>query len=226
MKSAPSFCSSSTIRRPSAASFTGAELGNCGTGPSSIGPEIIIRGPSIFPSAILLRHFFSASRSPPISRTPVTPFATNNTGVIFSSAGIHAPNISCTCISHSPGIRYLPRPSTILAVFGTDVAPLLPTCDIRLPSTITVTSARTGDPVASIRLTCVIARTASCPVRIAAPEPRTTRSTEMNTIFFTMNRLARGQILPAAQKKHKSLPWPDPGPQGGSYDIRIPDRSP
>src|ERR1700675_444489 len=113
-------------------------------------------------------------------------------------------------MSHSPGIRYLSLPSTTLAVFGMGVAPLLPTCEICLPSTITVISACTGVPVASIKLTWVIARAGSCAGATGTPGTRRIRNNEMPPNCLSMSPLARGQILTAEEQKHKSHSHPSP----------------
>src|SRR5580704_14901062 len=109
-------------------------------------------------------------------------------------------------MSQSPGIRYLLRPSTTLAAFGTVVEALFPSCKICLPWTITVMSACTGAPVASIRFTWIIARMDSCPITIRLTEIRNVKNNRGRTIFLSNEHLAKAQILLAAEWKHKSTP--------------------
>ncbi len=115
MKSAPRRFKSSTAFRPSSGLATATELGNRGFGPSSMGPEVTIRGPSSFPCEISLRHRWRTSSSPPMSRTEVTPLARNSGKAISSLCGNQSPNTMCTCMSQSPGMRNFPEPSTTWA---------------------------------------------------------------------------------------------------------------
>ncbi len=87
-----------------------------------------------------------------ISRRPVMPYATSRGKTFVPSS--YPP--MWTCISHKPGIRYLPRPSTIIAPVGIRSRPLRPIAAIRSPSTMTVTT-RGRAPVPSMRVTFVTA---------------------------------------------------------------------
>src|SRR5262249_40794623 len=60
-------------------------------------------------------------------------------------------------MSHRPGMRYFPLPSTTRAPSGTPTSPNLPTTVIRSPVTTTVMSGRAGAPVASMTVTPVMA---------------------------------------------------------------------
>src|SRR6516164_2499659 len=60
-------------------------------------------------------------------------------------------------MSHNPGMRYFPLPSTTRAPSGTLTSPDLPTAVIRSPVTTTVMSGRAGAPVASMTVTPVMA---------------------------------------------------------------------
>src|SRR4029077_5374464 len=60
-------------------------------------------------------------------------------------------------MSHRPGMRYFPLPSTTRAPSGTRTSPDLPTAVIRSPVTTTVMSGRAGAPVASMTVTPVMA---------------------------------------------------------------------
>src|SRR6516165_1858157 len=60
-------------------------------------------------------------------------------------------------MSHRPGMRYLPLPSTTRAPPGTPTTSDLPTAVIRSPVTTTVISGRAGVPVASMTVTPVMA---------------------------------------------------------------------
>src|SRR5262252_2278396 len=62
-----------------------------------------------------------------------------------------------TCMSHRPGMRYFPLPSTTRAPSGTLTSPDLPTAVIRSPVTTTVMSGRAGAPVESMTVTPVMA---------------------------------------------------------------------
>jgi hypothetical protein len=87
-----------------------------------------------------------------MSRTPVMPYATSRGRTFVPSS--YPP--MWTCISHMPGIRYLPRPSTIVAPVGIRSRPLRAIAAIRSPSTMTVTS-RGLAPVPSMSVTFVTA---------------------------------------------------------------------
>ncbi len=160
MKSTPRALRSSTTLRPSAALATGAELGKRGVGPSSIGPAMTMRGPNSFPAAMSARHCMRTSRSPPMSRTPVTPLATNMGSTTFSFRGIQSPNTVWTCMSQSPGIRYFPAAFTTFASAGACTSPLFPRSAMCPSLTMTVMSGCNGPPVASMTFTCVNARVA------------------------------------------------------------------
>ena len=73
MKSTPRSFNIRTARRPSSGVTIGSAAGNCVFGPSSMGPETIIRGPASLPEATSRRAARIGSRSLPMSRTPVTP---------------------------------------------------------------------------------------------------------------------------------------------------------
>jgi hypothetical protein len=57
----------------------------------------------ISPAAISLRHSMRTGTSPPISRTPVTPFATNNGRIMSRPPGNQSPKAECmgTCKAKS-----------------------------------------------------------------------------------------------------------------------------
>ena len=114
-----------------------------------------MRGPIRSPEAVRARQRFRVSRSPPMSRTPVTPLMMNSAGVILSSSGIHSPKISWTCMSQRPGMRNLPDASTVVADWGTVVEDDLPSCAILRPATTTVMSGCGAEPVASMTVTWV-----------------------------------------------------------------------
>ena len=74
----------------------------------------------------------SSSWSPPMSRSVVTPLATNSCSA--------EPRVleTCVCMSTRPGIRNLPRPSTRRASAGMRSVAEAPTAAMRCPSTTTV----------------------------------------------------------------------------------------
>ncbi len=157
MKSTPLAFSSSTAFLPSSGVAIESELGKRDFGPSSMGPAITMRGPRSVPAEISRFHASRVSRSPPMSRTPVTPLATNKGKLTSRPPGIHSPKIVWTCISHRPGIRNLPLASTIFASLGSLDLPVFSILMMRSPRSVTVMSGWTGDPVASMTLTCVMA---------------------------------------------------------------------
>ena len=127
---------------------------------STTGPVISMRGPTSVPALTLSRHERTRSNSPPMSRTPVTPFAT-------SSARADRPAMPrCTCMSQSPGIMYAPRASIARVPAGG----LAVIARMRSPSITTVRSACTVPLWTSTTLTCAID---TCD---AARDENTTRS--------------------------------------------------
>src|SRR5205807_3544832 len=153
MKSTHLALRSSTALRPSSAVEIETELEKRDLGPSSMGPEMIIRGPRIAPLEVCERHCRRVSRSPPMSRMPVTPLATKSGRDTSFPPGIQSPKMVCTCMSHKPGIRNLLRPSTIFVLGGKETLAVLPTYVIRSPLIITIMPGWTGEPVASMTLT-------------------------------------------------------------------------
>src|SRR5262245_50400656 len=81
-------------------------------------------------------------------RTPVTPWARYIRPNELS--------VRWACMSHSPGIRYLPLPSTTCAPAGMASTPVGPRALIRAPQMRTVVSGWGGLPVASITVTPVM----------------------------------------------------------------------
>lgn len=129
-----------------------------------------------------MRQLCSVARSPPISRTVVTPCATSSgRSVSLLHLGSALTPARWTCISHKPGMRNLPRASITRA--SPDGAVLL-TLAIRSPSIRTVQSVRGGPSVASITVTCVRAREA-----VAVP---TERSRETERIRANLTELMTG----------------------------------
>src|SRR5262249_21094066 len=84
-----------------------------------------------------------------IWRTPVTPYRVNS--------GSMAGSTTWACMSHSPGIRYLPRPSITAAPAGTGVVVAGPTAAIRSPRTPAVELGRAVPAATSMTVTGVIA---------------------------------------------------------------------
>src|SRR5438128_2435419 len=81
-------------------------------------------------------------------------------------------------MSHRPGIKTLPVPSTVSAPAGAGMAALLPRATIRPSLMTTVWSGWAGAPVASITVTCVIASTGPVgPAVACAQAPAGHRST-------------------------------------------------
>ena len=77
MKSAPPRARESTTRTASAESETATEISACtGLGPSTIGPGPMTRGTAMRPDFTESRAARRRSSVPPMSRMPVTPYAT------------------------------------------------------------------------------------------------------------------------------------------------------
>src|SRR5687767_8859324 len=112
-----------------------------------------MRGPVITPAAILVRQSSSCPRLLPRSRTPVTPLATR------TGSALAVVQLRWTCMSHRPGMRNWPRPSTTFAPFG--AAPPCSTVAMRPSRTTTVMSARGGPPAVSMTVTWVKAMSAA-----------------------------------------------------------------
>lgn len=113
MKSEPAAARSSTVFRASSGVRTIREEATGRPSASNFGPAATMRGPTRRPASIALRHRLISSKSLPISRTPVTPFAINK----GSDASVASDK--CTCMSQRPAIRNRPAPSTIRASDGT-----------------------------------------------------------------------------------------------------------
>ena len=93
-----------------------------------MGPAATIRGPIRVPFSISRRQLSRASRSPPMSRMPVIPFATRSgNSVCFAHTGFALMPAMWVCMSQSPGIRNFPRASIRRASFGISIDPLLAT---------------------------------------------------------------------------------------------------
>ena len=157
MKSTPRPLSMTTARRPSSGVAIAIAAGNCDFGPSSMGPEMIMRGPSSAPLATSRRAARIGSRSLPMSRTPVIPFATKSGSVTSRPPGTQSPKNVWMCMSQRPGMRNLPFPSTTRAPFGIFVPPDSPTAAMRSPSITTVMFGLAGPPVVSMTVTFVMA---------------------------------------------------------------------
>lgn len=82
--------------------------------PSIFGPEVKMVGPSSWPDAVAVRHSKTLGlRSPAASRTAVMPCARyNGSRLRFSSISAWPPP-KWTCMSHSPGMAYLPFASIV-----------------------------------------------------------------------------------------------------------------
>ncbi|MNM94725.1 hypothetical protein D3C81_1071420 [compost metagenome] len=80
--------------------------------PSIFAPDVSRRGPNSVPLAISPRHCSTCcGRSPEQSRIVVMPWAMySGSSALFSSTSAGPPP-KCTCMSHRPGIRYLPLAS-------------------------------------------------------------------------------------------------------------------
>ena len=138
MKSTPRPASISTARRPSSGVAIAIAAGNCVFGPSSMGPETTMRGPSSVPFATSRRAARIGSRSLPMSRTPVMPLAMKSGSVTSLPPGTQSPKNVWMCMSQRPGIRNLPAPSTTRAPAGTLLPPVRPTAAMRSPWITTV----------------------------------------------------------------------------------------
>src|ERR1700722_10404527 len=158
MKSTPRATSISTARRPSSGVVMAIDAGNWVLGPSSIGPATTMRGPRSFPAAMSARACRTSSRLLPISRTPVIPLATNSGRVTSRPAGACSPKKVCTCMSHRPGIRNFPAPSTTCAPSGIFTWRAGPTCAMRSPSTTTFMSGSAWPFTTSITVTCAMTK--------------------------------------------------------------------
>ena len=157
MKSTPRPLSMTTARRPSSGVEIAIAAGNCDFGPSSIGPEMIMRGPSSAPLATSRRAARIGSRSLPMSRTPVIPLAMKSGSVTSLPPGTQSPKNVWMCMSQRPGMRNFPFPSTARAPFGIFVLPDSPTAAMRSPSMTTVMFGFVGPPVVSMTVTLVMA---------------------------------------------------------------------
>ena len=76
----------------------------------------------------------------------VTPAAKKSSGCHFSGV------CACTCMSTSPGVRNLPRPSMTVEPAGTGVVAAGPTSATRSASMMTVAGVSGGRPVPSIKV--------------------------------------------------------------------------
>ena len=113
MKSAPLLFKSRTAARPSSgrkrSRAARADL-ICRRPTSAPGNKCA--GQSAFPASISLRQPCNAARSPPMSRTVVTPLAIRSgRRVALLHFGSAVTPARCTCMSHRPGMRNFPRPS-------------------------------------------------------------------------------------------------------------------
>src|SRR3984957_7192159 len=169
MKSTPRATSISTARRPSSGVVMAIDAGNWVFGPSSIGPATTIRGPRSFPAAMSARACRTSSRLLPMSRTPVIPLATNSGRVTSRPAGACSPKKVWTCMSHRPGIRNFPAPSTTCAPGGIFTWLPGPTFAMRSPSTTTFMSGSAWPFTTSITVTCAMTK-ADCLALATEPD--------------------------------------------------------
>src|ERR1700722_16065022 len=169
MKSTPRATSISTARRPSSGVVMAIDAGNWVLGPSSIGPATTTRGPRSFPAAMSARACRTSSRLLPMSRTPVIPLATNSGRVTSRPAGACSPKKVWTCMSHRPGIRNFPAPSTTCAPGGIFTWLPGPTFAMRSPSTTTFMSGSAWPFTTSITVTCAMTK-ADCLALATEPD--------------------------------------------------------
>src|SRR5271165_4342150 len=171
MQSVPCCFSETTAARASSAVVT--EIVNCGldheSGPSMMGPQATIFGPSCWPWAIASRRGNTSLATPPMLRVPRTPLAMS----IFRS---RPASRKCECMSHSPGITNLPVPSITLSEVGIVTCFARPTAAMSCPWTRMVMSGCGLPTPGSMMVTCVSARPPDC-VRTTLANPNSAQST-------------------------------------------------
>src|SRR5579864_7547322 len=91
-----------------------------------------------------------------MSRTPVTPLAMKSGRIMSRPPGNQFPKAVCTCMSHRPGIRYLPVASITRAPLGMWNPFELETEMMRLPCTTTVVSGCTEEVAGLMTVACAI----------------------------------------------------------------------
>ena len=205
MKSTPRRLSICTARRPSSGLAIEIDAGNCDLGPSSIGPDTTSRGASRRPSAASSRADRIGSRSLPMSRTPVTPFARKSGSVTSRPPGTQSPKKVCTCMSQSPGIRNFPEPSITRPPSGASTPAAGPMPAMRSPSIRTVMSGRAVALAGSITVTCV--RTTGAGATSAARSPSDNAQETRTRIAARALVIWARNLTPNAASRRRASGW-------------------
>ena len=164
MNVAPAACNSAPAHAPSSGVAARVPLRSVDSAPSMIAPvQASTRGPTIRPAYTSRRTCWISSngRFVPISRMPVS-----HSRPSVEALNTYRPSFSAwVCMSHKPGIRNLPLPSTRRVSLGNFMEAAVPTSAIRSPATRTVISRRTSPLITSTTLTSTNASGVVPPLR-------------------------------------------------------------